>query len=166
VKSRVSTAQSIIPSMPLIDQIQQDITAAMKARDEQRLSTLRMVKTALKNREIEKMAPLDDKESQQVLSTLIKQRKDSIEQFTKGGRQEMADKEAAEIKLIETYLPNAAGEEEIVAGVRAVIAEMGAPTMKDMGSVMKNAMARFQAAGMRVDGKVVSDAVKRELAPK
>jgi uncharacterized protein len=152
--------------MPLIDQIQQDITAAMKARDEQRLSTLRMVKTALKNREIEKMAPLDDKESQQVLSTLIKQRKDSIEQFTKGGRQEMADKEAAEIKLIETYLPQAAGEEEIVAGVREVIAEMGAPTMKDMGSVMKNAMARFQAAGMRVDGKVVSDAVKRELAGK
>ena len=83
-----------------------------------------MVKTALKNKEIDKMAPLDDKESQQVLSTLIKQRKDSVEQFTKGGRQEMADKEAAEIKLIETYLPKAAGEEEIVAGVRAAIAEM------------------------------------------
>ena len=98
--------------MPLIDQIQKDIVAAMKAREEQRLSTLRMVKTALKNKEIDKMAPLDDKESQQVLSTLIKQRKDSIEQFTKGGRQEMADKEAAEIKLIETYLPKAAGEEE------------------------------------------------------
>src|SRR5205823_14513530 len=112
-----------------------------KARDEQRLSTLRMIKTALKNREIEKIAPLDDKESQQVLSTLIKQRKDSIEQFTKGGRQELADKEAAEIKLIETYLPRAAGEEEIVAGVKAVIAEMGSPTMKDMGSVMKNVMA-------------------------
>ena len=110
--------------MPLIDQIQKDIVAAMKAREEQRLSTLRMVKTALKNREIDKMAPLDDKESQQVLSTLIKQRKDSVEQFTKGGRQEMADKEAAEIKLIETYLPKAAGEEEIVAGVRAAIAEM------------------------------------------
>src|SRR5205823_4302883 len=133
---------------------------------EQRLSTLRMVKTALKNREIEKMAPLDDKESQQVLSTLIKQRKDSIEQFTKGGRQELADKEAAEIKLIETYLPRAAGEEEIVAGVKAVIAEMGSPTMKDMGSVMKNVMARFSAAGMRVDGKQVSEAVKRELTPK
>src|SRR5207253_6449609 len=97
-------------------------------------------KAALKNREIEKMAPLDDKESQQVLSTLIKQRKDSVEQFTKGGRQEMADKEAAEIKLIETYLPKAAGEEEIVAGVRAVIGEMGSPTMKDMGTVMKNVM--------------------------
>src|ERR1700746_2766380 len=113
--------------MNLSEQIQKDITAAMKARDGVRLSTLRMVKAALKNRQIEKMAPLDDKESQQVLSTLIKQRKDSIEQFTKGGRQEMADKEAAEIKLIETYLPKAAGEEEITTGVRAAIAEMTPP---------------------------------------
>jgi uncharacterized protein YqeY len=152
--------------MPLIDQIQKDITDAMKARDEQRLSCLRMVKTALKNREIDKMAPLDDQESQQVLSTLIKQRKDSVEQFTKGGRQEMADKEAAEIKLIEAYLPKAAGVEQIVAGVRAVIAEMGAPTMKDMGNVMKQVMARFQGAGIRVDGKLVSEAVKQELTPK
>src|ERR1700682_2557538 len=154
------------PLMPLIDQMQKDITTAMKAREEQRLSCLRMVKTALKNREIEKMAPLDDKEAQQVLSTLIKQRKDSVEQFTKGGRQEMADKEAAEIKLIETYMPKAAGEEDIVAGVKAVIAEMGSPTMKDMGTVMKNVMARFSAAGVRVDGKQVSDAVRRELAGK
>jgi len=152
--------------MPLIDQIQKDITDAMKARDEQRLSCLRMVKTALKHREIEKMAPLDDKESQQVLTTLIKQRKDSVEQFTKGGRQEMADKEAAEIKLIENYLPKAAAESDIIAGVKATIAEMGSPTMKDMGTVMKNAMARFAAAGMRVDGKVVSEAVKKELAGK
>jgi uncharacterized protein len=152
--------------MSLSEQIQKDITTAMKARDEQRLSCLRMVKTALKNREIEKMAPLDDKEAQQVLSTLIKQRKDSVEQFTKGGRQEMADKEAAEIKLIETYMPKAAGEEDIVAGVKAVIAEMGAPTMKDMGTVMKNVMARFSAAGMRVEGKQVSEAVRRELTPK
>ncbi len=152
--------------MSLIDQIQQDITAAMKAREEQRLSTLRMVKSALKNREIEKMAPLDEKESHAVLATLIKQRKESVEQFTKGGRQEMADKEAAEIVLIESYLPKAAGEDEIVAGVKAIIAEMGSPTMKDMGAVMKNAMARFSGAGMRVDGKVVSEAVKRELAGK
>jgi uncharacterized protein YqeY len=152
--------------MSLVEQIQKDITAAMKARAEQRLSTLRMVKTALKNREIEKMAPLDDKESQAVLTTLIKQRKESVEQFTKGGRQEMADKEAAEIVLIETYLPKAASEAEVVAGVKAVIAEMGAPTMKDMGTVMKNVMARFSAAGMRVDGKMVSEAVKRELAGK
>jgi hypothetical protein len=110
------------------------------------------------------MAPLDEKESQQVLATLIKQRKDSVEQFTKGGRQEMADKEAAEIKLIETYLPQAASEEQIVAGVREVIAEMGSPTMKEMGAVMKNVMARFAGAGVRVDGKLVSDAVKRELS--
>jgi len=152
--------------MSLIEQIQKDITAAMKARDEQRLSCLRMVKSALKNREIEKMAALDDKEAQQVLTTLIKQRKESVEAFQKGGRQEMADKEASEILLIETYLPKAAGEEEIVAGVNAVVAEMGAPTMKDMGAVMKNAMARFAAAGMRVDGKVVSEAVKKQLAGK
>jgi hypothetical protein len=112
------------------------------------------------------MAPLDDKESQAVLQTLIKQRKDSVEQFTKGGRQEMADKEAAEIVLIESYLPKAAGEAEVVAGVKEVIAEMGAPTMKDMGTVMKQVMARFSAAGMRVDGKLVSEAVKRELAGK
>jgi hypothetical protein len=152
--------------MSLIEQIQKDITTAMKAREEHRLSTLRMVKSALKNREIDKMAPLDDKEAQQVLSTLIKQRKDSVEQFTKGGRQEMADKEAAEITLIEAYMPKAAGEDEIVAGVKAVIAEKGSPTMKDMGTVMKNVMARFAGAGLRVDGKAVSEAVKRELAGK
>jgi uncharacterized protein YqeY len=128
--------------MSLSEQIQKDIITAMKARDEHRLSTLRMVKTALK------------------------QRKDSVEQFTKGGRQEMADKEAAEIVLIEGYMPKAAGEDQVIAGVRAVIAEMGAPTMKEMGTVMKNVMARFAGAGIRVDGKQVSDAVKRELAGK
>src|SRR6202051_1665680 len=152
--------------MSLSEQIQKDIVTAMKARDEHRLSTVRMVKTALKNREIEKMAPLDDKEGQQVLGTLIKQRKDSIEQFTKGGRQEMADKEAAEISVIETYMPKAAREEDIASSVKAVIAEMGAPTMKDMGTVMKNAMAKFATQGVRVDGKVVSEAVKKELAAK
>jgi uncharacterized protein YqeY len=152
--------------MSLVEQIQKDITAAMKAREEQRLSTLRMVKSALQLRQVEKMSPLDEKESQAVLTTLIKQRKESVEQFTEGGRQEMADKEAAEIVLIETYLPKAAGEAEMVAGVKAVIAEMGSPTMKDMGTVMKNAMARFSDAGMRVDGKMVSEAVKKELAGK
>jgi uncharacterized protein YqeY len=152
--------------MPLVDQIQKDIVTAMKAKDEARLSTLRMVKSALQLRQVEKMGALDDKESQAVLSMLIKQRKDSIEQFSKGGRQEMADKEAAEITVIESYLPKAASEADIAAGVKAVIAEMGSPTMKDMGTVMKNAMARFNAAGMRVDGKMVSDMVKRELAGK
>ena len=150
--------------MSLVDQIQKDITAAMKARDEARLSALRMVKTALKNREIEKMAALDDKEAQQVLGTLIKQRKESIEHFTQGGRKDMADKEAAEIALIETYLPKEANPQEIAAGVKAVIGEMGSPTMKDMGTVMRNAMARFASQGMRVDGKIVSEAVKKELA--
>jgi hypothetical protein len=152
--------------MTLTDQIQKDIVTAMKAKAEARLSTLRMVKSALQNRKIEKMAELDDKESQAVLATLIKQRKESVDQFTKGGRQEMADKESAEIVVIESYMPKAAGEADILAGVKAAIAEMGSPTMKEMGTVMKNAMARFNAAGMRVDGKVVSEAVKRELAGK
>jgi len=150
----------------LVDRIQQDMVAAMKSKDEARLSALRMVKSALQNRKVEKMAPLDDKEAQAVLVTLIKQRKEAVEQFTKGGRQEMADKEAAEIGVIESYLPKAATETEVVAGVRAVIAEMDSPTIKDMGSVMKNAMARFQGADVRVDGKMVSDVVKRELAGK
>ncbi|MBZ5569036.1 MAG: GatB/YqeY domain-containing protein [Acidobacteriia bacterium] len=150
--------------MSIPEQVQKDMVEAMKARDERRLSTLRMVKSALKNKEIDKRAPLDDREALQVLSTLIKQRKDSVEQFTEGGRQDLADKESAEITLIETYMPKAVGEEEIAATVRATIAEMGSPTMKDMGAVMKNVMAKF--AGARVDGKVVSDAVKKELAGK
>lgn len=152
--------------MPIAEQIQKDMTDAMRARDQLRLSTLRMVKAAFQNKEVEKRGPLDDKDAVAVLNTLVKQRKDSIEQFTRGGRQELADKEAAEIRIIESYLPRAAGEEEIVAAVRAAIAEMGSPTLKDMGSVMKNVMARFAAAGTRADGKQVSDMVKRELSPK
>ena len=152
--------------MTLSEQVQKDMTAAMKARDEQRLSTLRMMRSALKNKEIDKRAPLDDREAQQVLQTMIKQRKDSIDAFTKGGRQELADKEQAEIVLIESYLPKAVGEAEISAAVKAIIAEMGSPTMKDMGTVMKNVMARFAAGGQRVEGKVVSEAVRRELQGK
>lgn len=152
--------------MPIVEQITKDMTAAMKAREERRLGTLRMVKSALKNKEIEKRSPLDDKEALAVLSTLIKQRKDSIEQFTKGNRPELAEREAAEIVIIESYMPKAAGEEEIAATVRATIAEMGAPTMKDMGTVMKNVMAKFAAQGARVDGKAVSETVKQELTPK
>jgi uncharacterized protein len=121
------------------------------------------VKAALKNKEIDKRAPLDEKEAQQVLATLIKQRRDSIEQFQKGGRHELAEKEAAEIKVIEAYLPKALGEEEIAAAVKATIAEMGSPTMKDMGSVIKNAMAKLQAGGARVEGKMVSEIVKKQL---
>jgi uncharacterized protein YqeY len=150
--------------MSIPEKIQQDMVEAMRSRQEPRLSTLRMVKTALKNKEIDKRAPLDDKEALAVLSTLIKQRKDSIEQFTKGGRQELADKEAAEITIIESYMPKAAGEDEVVATVRATITEMGSPTMKDMGTVMKTAMGKFAAAGTRVDGKLVSEIVKRELS--
>lgn len=156
----------MIACMSLSEKIQKDMTDAMRARDEQRLSCLRMVKAALKNKEIDKRGPLDDKEAQAILSTLIKQRKDSIEQFTKGGRQELADKEAAEIVLIESYMPKALSEQDIAATVKATIAEMGSPTMKDMGTVMKNAMAKFSASGARVDGKVVSEAVKRELVGK
>jgi uncharacterized protein YqeY len=150
----------------LSEQVHKDMTDAMKARDERRLSTLRMMRSALKNKEIDKRAPLDDREAQQVLQTMIKQRKDSIDAFVKGGRQELADKEQAEIVLIESYLPKAVGEEEITAAVKAAIAEMGAPTMKDMGNVMKNVMARFASSGARVDGKIVSEAVKRELQGK
>ena len=152
--------------MGLPEQIQKDMVEAMRARQEPRLSTLRMVKSALKNKEIEKRGPLEEKEVLAVLSTLIKQRKDSVEQFTKGNRPELAAKESEEIKIIEGYLPQAASEEEITAAVRGVIAEMGAPTMKDMGTVMKNAMAKFAASGVRADGKQVSEAVKRELSPK
>lgn len=149
--------------MGISEQVQTDMVAAMRSRDELRLSTLRMVKSALKNKEIEKRSPLDEKEAHQVLGTLIKQRRDSIEQFQKGGRQELADKEAAEISIIEAYLPKAIGEEEIAATVKATITEMGAPTMKDMGTVMKNVMAKLQASGARVEGKTVSEIVKRNL---
>ena len=149
--------------MTISEQIQKDMVEAMRSRDELRLSTLRMVKAAIKNKEVDKRAPLDDKETQQILSTLIKQRRDSIEQFTKGGRQELADKEAEEIKMIEHYLPKAMGEEQIAEVVKATIAEMGSPTLKDMGTVMKNVMAKLQATGIRVEGKTVSDQVKKSL---
>jgi hypothetical protein len=148
--------------MSITSQIQKDIVASMKARQELRLSTLRMVKTALKNKEIDKREPLDEREEMQILSTLIKQRHESSEAFTKGNRHELAAKELAEIVFIEAYLPKAVGPAEIEAAVRAVIAEMGSPTAKEMGTIMKNVMARF--AGARVDGKQVSDAVKKALA--
>jgi uncharacterized protein YqeY len=150
--------------MKMLEQIQKDMTDAMRARDERRLSALRMMKTALKLKEVEKTGePLTDAEAVQVLATMIKQRKDSIEQFTRGGRAELAEKEAAEIAVIEAYMPKAASEDEIRAVIQATITEMGAPTMKDMGTVMKNTMARFQAQGVRADGKLVSDLVKQAL---
>ncbi len=152
--------------MSITATIQKDMTEAMKARDERRLSTLRLVRSALKNREIEKRGPLDEKEELAVLSTLIKQRKDSIEQFAKGGRQDLVDKEKAEVELIEGYMPRALGEAEVAAVVRETIAEMGSPTMKDVGTVMKNVMGKFAASGARVDGKMVNEMVRKELAGK
>jgi uncharacterized protein YqeY len=148
----------------LTEQVQKDLVDALRKQEELRLSTLRMVKTALKNKEIDKRSALNEKEELQVFSTLIKQRKDSIEAFEKGNRPELARKEAEEIAIIEAYLPKAVGEKEVVTAVKATIAEMGSPTMKDMGTVMKNVMAKF--AGARVDGKLVSEAVKKELSGK
>ncbi len=148
--------------MSLSERVHQDMVDAMRKREELRLSTLRMMKAALKNKEIEKRGKLEEKEELQVFTTMIKQRKDSIEQFEKGNRPELAAKEAQEIGIIEGYMPKAIGEEEIIATVRATIAEMGSPTMKDMGAVMKNAKAKFGDA--RVDGKLLSEAVKRLLA--
>jgi uncharacterized protein YqeY len=151
--------------MSIAEKIHQDMIAAMKAKDEARLSTLRMMKAAVKNKEIDKRSALDDQETIAVLATMVKQRKESIDQFTKGGRQELADKEAAEIKLIETYMPQAASAEEIDRAVKAAIAEAGTPTLKDLGTVMKAVMAKFQASGSRVDGKAVNEAVRRALTP-
>jgi uncharacterized protein len=148
--------------MTLTERVQKDMVDAMRKKEELRLSTIRMMKAALQNKRIEKRADLDEKEELQVFTTMIKQRKDSIEQFEKGNRPELAAKEAEEITIIEAYMPKAVGEEEIVATVRAVIAEMGSPTMKDMGAVMKNAKEKFGTA--RVDGKLLSEAVKKELA--
>jgi uncharacterized protein YqeY len=148
--------------MSITSEIQKDIVESMKAKQELRLSTLRMVKAALKNKEIDKRAPLDEKEEMQILSTLIKQRHESSEAFTKGNRPELAAKELEEIVFIEGYLPKAVGPAEIEAAVSAVIAEMGSPTAKEMGAIMKNVMAKF--SGARIDGKQVSEAVKKALA--
>jgi len=150
--------------MTKTEQVQQDMVAAMRARDELRLSTLRLMKSALKNKEIEKRGALDEKEELQVFTTLIKQRKDSIDAFERGGRRELAQKEAEEIAIIEAYMPKAVSGADVIATVKATIAEMGSPTMKDMGTVMKSVMAKF--AGARVDGKLVSETVKEELTGK
>ena len=154
--------------MTIGEKIQTDIVTAMKARDEHKLTTLRMVKSALKNKEIDKREKLSDAEESQILTTLIKQRKESVESFTKGNRPELAEKERVEIGIIEAYLPKAAGEDEIRTVVQAAIAQIaegGAkPGPKEMGSVMKAVQQRIQAGGLRADGKVVSELVKAELA--
>ena len=148
--------------MSLSKQIVVDLTAAMKAQDAAKLSTLRMVKAAMMNRQIEKGSELDDDEMQKLLQSLVKQRRDSIEQYEKAGRQELVDKEQAEIDVIEIYLPKAASHEEIEQAVAAVIAETGASSMKDMGKVMKATQAAL--AGKNADGRVVSEVVKAKLA--
>ncbi len=147
----------------LVQRVEKDIIAAMKAREAERLSKLRMVKTAFKNREIDKREPLTEAEAQQILTTLIKQRRESVEQFTKGNRPELAAKEQAEIVLIESYMPKAAGEEEIKKLVdEALAGQTFGP--RDMGAAMKLVQARIQASGLRADGRQVSETVKARLA--
>ena len=148
--------------MTFIDKISADLTAAMRAKNQLRLDTLRMAKAALMNREVEKKRPLDDAESQQVVVSMIKQRRDSIEQFRNGGRPELADKEQKEIEVLESYLPPPLGATELEAIVAEAIAEAGASSSKDMGRVMKGVMGKL--AGRAADGKVVSDLVKKKLA--
>ena len=156
--------------MQISEKLEKDVVAAMKARDEHRLTTLRMVKSALKNKAIEKREPLTDAEEAQILTTMIKQRKESIESFTKGGRPELAEKEAAEIEMIEAYMPQAASEEEVLAVVRGAISHMAGgagaakPGLKDLGAAMGVVKQRLMASGLRADGKMVSDMVKKELA--
>src|SRR3984885_13753585 len=153
--------------MSLVEKIHEDMVAAMKQRAAERLSTLRMVKSALKNKEIDQRAPVTDAQAVQVLTTLIKQRRDSIEQFTKGNRPELAEKEAAEIVVIEEYMPKSAGDAEMRQLVTSTVADLraqGAPLgPKDMGSVMKAVQAKIQASGLRADGRVVSEMVKAAL---
>jgi uncharacterized protein YqeY len=154
--------------MSLVEKIHEDMIAAMRQRATERLSTLRMVKSALKNKEIDQRAPVTDAQAVQVLTTLIKQRRESIEQFTKGNRPELAAKEAAEIVVIEEYMPKAAGDEELRLLVTGTIAELrgqGAQVgPKDMGTVMKAVQGKIQASGLRADGRVVSEMVKAALA--
>lgn len=154
--------------MSIVERVNQQMVTAMKERSVERLSTLRMMKAALKNREIEQRSPVDDALAAQVLTTMIKQRKESIEQFTKGKRPELAAKEAAEIAVIEEFLPQAAGAAEIGELISAVVADLraqgGASGPKDMGPVMKAVQSKLQASGMRADGKLVSEMVKAALA--
>ena len=147
--------------MPLVDQVGTAIADAMRQHDAVRLSALRMLKAAIMNKSVEKKRDLDDAEAQQVVAALVKQRRDSIEQFTKGGRDDLARKEAAEIVVLEAYLPAAADPAAVDDAVAAAIAETGATSPKDMGRVMKAVMAKL--AGQNVDGKTVNELVRRKL---
>lgn len=148
--------------MTLSEQIISDLTASMKSQDAARTSTLRMVKAAMMNRKIEKGSELDDEEMQRLLRSLVKQRRDSVEQYEKAARQELADKEMAEIAVIEAYLPQAASQGEIEQAVATAITETGASSMKDMGKVMKATQAAL--AGKNADGRLVSEIVKAKLS--
>lgn len=147
--------------MPLLDQIQRDMVAAMKGHEELRLDALRMVKAALQKHQVDTMKPLDTQSELQVLNMLIKQRRESADMFRKGNRPELADKEEAELKLIESYMPSAPTDEEIDAAIANAMAETGVTSLKQMGVVMKATQAKL--AGKRVDGKALSDRVRSKL---
>src|SRR5215469_937727 len=148
--------------MALLDKIQSDLTDAMRAKDEARLGAIRILKAALKKHEIDSMKPLDEATELQVLNTLIKQRREAADMFRKGGRPELADKEEAELKLVESYMPAAPRDTEIEAAIAAAMAETGVTSLKQMGVVMKAAQAKL--AGKRVDGKALSDKVRGKLS--
>jgi uncharacterized protein len=147
----------------LVERVTADLTAAMKARESLRVETLRMAKAALKNKEIDKKAPLDDTEATKTLQGLVKQREDSIEQFRKAGRNELVEKEEGELEILRGYLPSEASDDEIGAAIDKAIADTGAASAKDMGKVMKAALALLQANGKPADGKKVNEAVRRKL---
>ena len=148
--------------MTLSEQIQQDIVVAMKAKDELKLSVLRMVKSAIQLKEVEKMRKLDEAESISLLQTMLKQRKESIDQFSKGGRQDLVDKEVKEAAVLESYLPAAASEGEMDAAIAKAMTDTGANSMKQMGAVVK--AAKEVLTGKSVDGKVLSDRVREKLS--
>ena len=148
--------------MPLLEQIQKDMIAAMKGKEETRLDAIRMIKAALQRYTVDTLKPLDETAELQILSTLVKQRRESADMFRKGNRTELAEKEEAELKIIESYMPSAPTEAEIDAAIAAAIAEAGTPTIKQMGLVMKAAQAKL--AGKRVDGKALSDRVRAKLS--
>jgi uncharacterized protein len=148
--------------MALLERIQSDMVAAMRAKDEARLNAIRLIKTALKKHEVDSMKPLDEAAELQIMTTLIKQRREAADMFRKGGRPELAEKEDAELKLIESYMPAAPADEEVEAAIAAAIAETGVTSLKQMGVVMKAAQAKL--AGKRVDGKALSEKVRSKLS--
>ena len=147
--------------MALLDRIQIDMVAAMRAKEEMKLNAIRMIKTALKKHEVDSMKPLDEATELQILGTLIKQRREAADMFRKGDRAELADKEEAELKLIESYMPSAPSEKDIDDAIAAALSETGATSAKQMGVVMKAAQAKL--AGKRVDGKALSEKVRARL---